>query len=79
MESVKNCAQTFKIKDNEKEQHELQCAKNQETYVSNTTLQDIFSIDEERDISRDMEDAALHIIRQKMAKTAATTIEFKSG
>ena len=80
MECIKNCGKTFKIKDHTKEQHELQCStKNQETYVSNTTLQDIFSIDAESDISRDMEDAALHIIRQKMAKTASTTIEFKSG
>ena len=79
MECIKNCGKTFKIKDNTKEQHELQCTKTQKSYSANTTLLDIFSLDEESHISRDMEDAALHIIRQKMAKTASTTVEFKSG
>ena len=47
---------------------------------SSTTLShNIFSLNENSTISRDIEDAALHIIRQKMAQEDSNTIEFKSG
>ena len=32
-----------------------------------------------KDISREIKDATLHVVKQKMAKSNSKTVEFKSG
>ena len=44
-----------------------------------TSLSDVFTIDVGSEISRDMEDAALHIIKNKMAQSDSPEIQFKTG
>ena len=55
--------------------------KQQSTTKSETTLRDIYSITNNDEIPRDIEDAALHVIRHKIKNSnhPNKTIEFKSG
>ncbi|XP_065645053.1 uncharacterized protein LOC136075538 [Hydra vulgaris] len=46
---------------------------------SKKSINDIFEINKDSDIPQELEEAALHIIKQKMAKSGQKTIEFKSG
>lgn len=55
--------------------------KSKSNSTSGFSLSDIFTITDESGIPREMEDAALHIIKQKMVKSNLLnkSIEFKSG
>ena len=48
---------------------------------SSMTISDVFELSKDDDIPRELEDAALHVIKNKMAKSKLPnkTIEFKSG
>ena len=74
---VKNCGAVFPVSDiSAKTTHEKHCYFNQS---SPTTVMQILSLTPTKEISREIEDAALHVVKQKMAKTNSRTIEFKSG
>ena len=79
LECGKGCGELFKIDESsQKQEHEKIC---QISYSSETTLSDLFSLDEDSEISRNVDDAVLHVIRQKMAKSTLPnkSITFKTG
>ena len=44
-----------------------------------TKLTDIFKIDKQDQLTRDMEDAALHVLKNKIAYCNSPEIQFKTG
>ena len=82
IECGKKCGEIFKIKEyNEKIIHENKCdiSSSTSTSLDSTKLSDIFSLDETSELSRDMEDAALHIIKHKMSTSKSNIVKFPSG
>ena len=82
IECCYGCGQTYNINNHS------ELKKNMKNHVSihtttnsssNLTVSDIFNLTEQSDISRNVEDVALHIIKTKMSQSANKTIEFKSG
>lgn len=70
----------------EKETHENECipentSTNSRNSSSELTVRDIFAMNEDSEIPRVLEDATLHIIKTKMAKSNLpnNSIEFKTG
>ena len=49
------------------------------SYLFNNKISNIFNLTVDNDIPRIVEDATLHVLRQKMAKDGGKVIEFKSG
>ena len=45
----------------------------------NKSLTEIFKLTDDSEIPRDIEDATLHVIKKKIAKSNNNSIEFKSG
>ena len=45
--------------------------------LDSTKLSDIFSLDQTSELSRDMEDAALHIIKHKMSASKSNIVSFR--
>ena len=85
-----NCDKKFKNKDlTDKYNHEIQCTgpvTNQNSINSsnsanstNSSLTEIFTINENTEIPRNIEDVALHVIKQKLAQSTNNVIEFASG
>ena len=83
----KNCAKTYSITQlAEKTEHEQNCTYNVSSLLSSTsslsnsqTLSDVFKTTDSDEISRNMEDAALHILKTKMKQSSSNTVEFCSG
>ena len=72
VECIKKCGALFSpCKYQEKATHDINCLGPAEIDKSSspTTLADIFSLKETSIISRDIEDATLHVIKQKMAQS----------
>ena len=80
---VKDCGELFALEEYyEKKRHEkifTHCFNREKSLTSPMTLEDIFSVNS--DISKDMEEAAVHIIKHKLAKSTLPNkqIEFKTG
>ena len=75
---VKGCKQTFTINDlNNKNAHEGTC--NGPPVDKKMKVNDIFKLDYQSTIPRVVEDATLHISKQKMVQTETRVAEFKSG
>ena len=77
-----NCGQNFKIINiKEKDPHECVCHIKCFTKIKKITLDEIFAINDNSEITQDIEDATLHVLRQKMNKSTLPnkSIEFKSG
>ncbi|XP_047122567.1 uncharacterized protein LOC124806044 [Hydra vulgaris] len=49
------------------------------SYLFNNNISEIFNLTVDNDIPRIVEDAALHVLKQKMAKDSGQVVEFKSG
>ncbi|XP_065641217.1 uncharacterized protein LOC124812048 isoform X1 [Hydra vulgaris] len=49
------------------------------SYLFNNNISEIFNLTVDNDIPRIVEDAALHVLKQKMAKDGGQVVEFKSG
>ena len=86
----KTCNKLFPAENNnQKNEHEKNCVVQSVTptsstsmsltSISSTTLSDVFEVKESGDISRNMEDAALHILKTKLKDSANNTVEFCSG
>ena len=45
----------------------------------NKSLTEIFNLTDDSEIPRDIEDATLHVIKKKIAKSNDNSIEFKCG
>ena len=74
----KNLWKNFTIAEfKERTEHEGNC--NFQDSSSSITLQQVLALTPTKNISRDIEDAALHVVKQKMAKAKSNTVEFKSG
>ncbi|XP_065665062.1 uncharacterized protein LOC105850185 isoform X2 [Hydra vulgaris] len=73
--ACKICKKNF-IKD-KYENHE--CKKDHLLNNSSTIVDDLFKVDKSSHIPRNIEDAVLHVIKQKMENSKTTTIEFLSG
>ena len=76
-----NCKKIFTIQNYEDyKQHQRNCTFNKSDSSSNSvTLSDILNITPDTQISRDMEEAALKIIKKKFAQSSTKTIAFKTG
>ena len=59
-------------------QHKIKCCGNS-VDQPNTSLTEIFLPTDNSEIPRDIEDATLHVIKKKIAKSNNNSIEFKSG
>ena len=44
-----------------------------------TKLTDMFKINKQEQLTRDMEDAALHVLKNKIAYSSSPEIQFKTG
>ena len=55
------------------------CSSSTSMSLDSIKLSDIFSLDQTSELSRDMEDAALHIIKQKMSTSKSNIVKFPSG
>ena len=59
-------------------QHKIKCCGNS-VDQPNTSLTEIFHLTDNSEIPRDVEDATLHAIKKKIAKSNNNSNEFKSG
>ena len=59
-------------------QHKSKCCENPMDQP-NKSLTEIFKLTDDSEIPRDIEDATLHVIKKKIAKSNNNSIEFKSG
>nr|XP_047139201.1 BRCA1-associated RING domain protein 1-like [Hydra vulgaris]XP_047139202.1 BRCA1-associated RING domain protein 1-like [Hydra vulgaris] len=50
-----------------------------QSFAASISVNDVFKINENSDIPYEVEKAALHVIKQKMAKFGGKSVEFKSG
>nr|XP_047122975.1 uncharacterized protein LOC124806267 [Hydra vulgaris] len=84
------CGRLFKITQlSERKKHQKTCQKTQisssttlslpTSSTSQINLSDIFALDSTSIIPRNIEDAALHVIKQKMSQTTSNVIEFPTG
>ena len=84
-----NCKNIFTIQNYENyKEHEINCTFNKSDSTSfnksdsssnSLTLSDIMNFSPDSQISRDMEEAALKIIKNKFTQSSTKTIEFKTG
>ena len=76
-----DCGKTFSINDSEnKTEHEKLCKG---TFINKKsasyTISDIFELSESSEMPRIVEDATVHVMKCKMAKSKSKTVQFPSG
>lgn len=75
-----NCGKIFTIKNyTEKLLHEKNCFGSSQVTQTSTMLSEAFSTATDVNLTREMQDAALHVLKIKMANSNSEVVEFPSG
>ena len=79
LKCTKNCGKTFLINEiDEKNKHDKKCFGGSSS-TNKTPLSTVFEINKDNEIPKIVEDAAVHVIKTKLAKSGSKQISFNTG